>query len=276
MDNTQDSQETSPLDPTAGMVPMGQGDTTQEQVPDTTQEETPQTADVEAEQSEAPEEDKAKDAERNLILGKFKSQEDLEKAYKELESKNTKVEMEKAEMDKFIQEAYQSNSEEKPTPTSQQEKTEEAPTTQEEALRQVADKLAPMIREQVVNPILNPAVARMEIREALDKYGENFKANAGKIQAIKKERPSLTLEECYKLATFDQVATNSKIEGVKQAARTAEEKVKAQVENSQPSGIRNSTIEDAIRDPKVSVAEIADAVPELEPFARISRERAKM
>ena len=279
MDNTQDLQDNSPQPP-EGMVKMGQGDTTQEKVPDTTQEETPQTADVEAEQTQAPEvktEDKAGEADEKMILGKFKSQEDLEKAYTELESHNKKVEMDKAEVDKFIQDAYPESKKKEPTP--EIPKAEEAAQTEDEAFQRAADKLAPLLKERIIDPILTKPLARFEIREMLDKYGENFKANLPKIQAARKENPSLLklpLEDVYRMVAFDDVARTSEIKGIKQAAQTAEEKVKAQVESSQPSGLKTSTIEDALKDPKVSVSEIAEAIPELEPFAKISRERAKM
>ena len=260
MDNVQ-GQERPSLDPPSGMAELGQEAEPQVQTPDTVEE---KPADVEAEQTQAPEvktEEKAGEADEKMILGKFKSQEDLEKAYTELESHNKKVEMDKAEVDKFIQDAYPKSEKKEPTPETP--KTEEATTSEDEAFERAADKLAPLLKQRIIDPILNQPLARFEIRECLDKYGENFKANLPKIQAARKENPSLLklpLEDVYRMVAFDDVARTSKIEGVKEASQTAEEKIKAQVESSQPSGIKPVGLEEAINDPKTSVSEIADAL----------------
>jgi hypothetical protein len=244
------------------MQPMseaGQGAEPSKEVPSTDQSGTA----AGAEQT-APEGDK-QEAKEDLILGKFKSQEDLANAYKELESHSKKVEMDKADLDKFVKEAY-GDAETQPK-TEQEKATPEAPKGSIEELK---PHLAGVIEQ-----MMTPAIAKIETQHMVDKYGEDFKANASKVASAKRENPSLSLEDAYKLVTYDSVATRSESKGVEKASQTAEQKVKAQVESTKPSGaVTSSSIEDAVRDPNVGVADVAEALgPEYKKFAEISRKR---
>jgi len=289
MDNTQGTVVPSPnIDPSQ-MKPMGeQGQEAppQKQVPDTTEEAKAkaeaETADVAAEKPEAPVEDKSQEDKEFQMPEKFqgKSAEEIAKSYVDLEAHNKKVEMDKAEMDKFISEAYPEP--ESPTPEQKTEPegkkpegSEKAEMTREEALKQVAEELRPMLREEM-SKAMTPAVARLEIKEMVDKYGDSFKAVASKVAARKKANPSLALEDAYKLETYSTVGRISEIKGVQKASQTAEEKLKAQVESSRPSGLKPVGIEEAVKDKNVPYEEITEALgPEYSKFAEITKRRKK-
>jgi len=276
MDNTQDPAVT-PTPPETGQ------EQTPKEVPNTEAGEKLQAADVAAETEQAPqeattEEAKPEETKDFQMPEKFvgKSAEEIAQSYTELESHNKKVEMEKAEIDKFINDAY-ATEQPKATPEPKAEQPAEAaadaPLTREQALKQVADELRPMLKAEM-QAAITPAVARLEVKEMVDKYGEPFKAVAGKIAEAKKANPSLSLDDAYKIVTYNTVSRTSEIKGIKQASETAEAKVKAQAESSRPSGIKPTGIEEAVKDPNVGVGEIAEALgSEYNAFAKISKER---
>ena len=285
MDNTQTVVPSPNVDPSQ-MKPMseqGQEAPPQKQVPDTTEEAKAKAADVAAEKPEAPVEDKSQEDKEFQMPEKFtgKSAEEIAKSYVDLETHNKKVEMDKAEMDKFISEAYpmpesESTLEPKTEVTEKVTGEEKKPEmTREEALKQVADELRPMLREEM-SKAMTPAVARLEIKEMVDKYGDSFKAVASKVAARKKASPSLSLEDAYRLETYDTVGRISEIKGVQKASQTAEEKLKAQVESSRPSGLKPVGIEEAVKDKNVPYEEITEALgPEYSKFAEITKRRKK-
>ena len=250
MDNAKEMPDTTPQGQVEGQTPA----------PET------QTSEVKAQPDEAPESTGQAEEGEFQMPEKFKdkSAEEIAKSYTELEKHKTKVEMERAELEKmFVPET--------------QEPTQNEPTndTQEDPTKQVIEALTPKFREEFAR-LIAPVVAKFELKDVLDKYGEKFTARAQDVANFKKKNPSLSMEEAFKIVDYGNVERTSKTEGLNEATQTAAEKLKAQVESSQPSGHRASSLEDAINDPKISVSEIAEAVPELEPFARISRERAKM
>lgn len=282
MDNTPDLGQAPSLEPPAGMEEMRQEPTPQEQVPDTTEEAKAETADVVAEQTETPkeetpQEDKVEESKEFQMPEKFagKSAEEIAKSYTELETHNKKVEMDKAEIDKFVKEAYSPEPQETPEVPVETKEGEEAPLTREQALKQVADELAPRLKQDMES-ILTPLSIRLEAKELIDEFGNSFKAVASKVAAAKKENPSLSLRDHYKLITYENVARISEIKGIKQASQTAGEKLKAQVESSKPSGLKPVGIEDAVADPNVGVGEIAEALgPEYDSFKETSKRRAR-
>lgn len=196
-----------------------------------------------------------------LLLGKFKSPEDLAKAYQELESHNKKVEMDRAELEKLFVQSTEP-SQEKPAPS------------QEQATEDPVDILAKEVSERV-NRSFSPVVARLEVDSMVRKYGDKFIAIAAEVKAFKDANPNRTLESAYKEVAYDHLQKTQREQSANAQAQADASAQRAQVETSQPSGYRAPTIEDAIKDPNVSVTEISEALgPEYSKFAEISKKRA--
>jgi len=86
--------------------------------PEATQDKAP------AQEAEAPEVKAEDTAEEKLLAGKYKTPEDLEKAYKELESKYGSTNSEKAELTRILNEAF--------APPAQQEQTQQQDTANDD------------------------------------------------------------------------------------------------------------------------------------------------
>lgn len=272
MDNTQGLSETAPTADASQVSTEGQAGTTQEQVP-STEPKADNTADsnvVGADQTQTPAEDKSGEGE-DLIAGKFKSNEDLVKAYQELESHNKKVEMENKSLKDYEEMFYEGTPENKPAPIQTAAQVEGS--TQKTPEEQAREILSPMIREEF-EKIMTPTVAKFEVRDMVSRYGDRFKGIASKVAARKKANPSLSLEDAFKLEEYSTIERTARNEGIAQATQTAEQKVKAQVESSQPSGYKPASIEDAVKDKKVRIEEIAEVLgPEFNAFAETSRRK---
>lgn len=196
-----------------------------------------------------------------LLLGKFKSPEDLAKAYQELESHNKKVEMDKAELTKLFVE--QPSPSETPTAAAQ-ETTEEDPMA---ALR-------PMLKDEF-GKLLSPVIAKLEVEDAVRKYGDDFVKLAPQVKELKGQNPSLSLEAAYKIVAYDSIQRTAQNQGVAQAQKAQELASKAQLESSKPSGVRPVGLDEAIRDPKVPLAEVLDAMgPEYASFVEETKRRS--
>lgn len=183
-----------------------------------------------------------------------KSAEEIAKSYVELESHNKKVEMERANLEKmFVPEPA-------PAGPTQTAAVPEQPVDSTEELK----KLLTPVTEQLLSPVL----ARLEIRDMQNKYGDNFTKLAPQVKAVKDANPTLSLEQAYKLAAFESIERTAKNEGVSQATQVAQEAVKSQVESSRPSGVRPQGIEQALQDRSVPTREIVEALgPEYAGFA---------
>lgn len=201
-----------------------------------------------------------------LLLGKFKSPEDLAKAYQELESHNKKVEMDRAELEKiFIGQA------ENPSTPQQAAPVQES----ENPLKPVADELAPLLRNEM-GKVLSPVLARMEIESMVRKYGDSFVTVAAEVKAKQAQNSSLSLEDAYKLASFDRLQRTSKEQEASRVSQAQQAAQKAQVETSQPSGVRPVSIEEAASNPKIPMTEVLEAMgPEAEPFLARYREKVR-
>ena len=197
---------------------------------------------------------------------KGKSQEDIAKAYVELERHNKKVEMERADLEKlFISEPETPKQEPVSSATAQE---------QEDPLRQIMTQLAPELRGKM-SKMLSPVIAKMELKDMVDRYGDEFISIAPKVADLKKQNPSLSLDAAFKIVAFDNTKRTAMNQGVAQAQKAQEQAQKAQLETARPSGYRVASVEDAVKDPNVSVSEIAEALgPEYKSFAEISKRRA--
>ena len=267
MDNIQSSDSKLSLDNApAGMAPM-EAPTSTEQMPDTSSGETPQNdaAGVEPNETPTTEEGQSQEVKEEKILGKFNSQADLEKAYTELESHSKKTEMERAELEKLF--------------TPQSEETDPAPADDVQIegadnAKDLLSKLKPALRDEFTK-LLSPTIAKLEVQDMVNKYSD-FPAKAKEVAEKKKQNPSLSMEDAYKLVKFADIQRTSYNKGVEETNKTTEAKQKAQVESSRPSGYRTQTIVDAIKDPNTSVSEIADAMgPEWNAFKEISAKKAR-
>lgn len=257
------------MDNTQGVPPaalsQGQPQPVTSQVPNDTQ-----SGAVVGTAPEAPASEAGTQANENMILGKFKSQEDLVKAYQNLESHNKKVEQDAATKTRTLEELDKMFTTEPQAAPGQ----EAAEMTAEDPMKTLVEELRPKLRSEF-GQLLGPVVAKLEVRDMVDRYGQDFVANATAVQAIKAEKPYLSLEDAYKLHAFQTIARSAKTEGVAQAQQAQELAARAQLESTQPSGARPVTVEEAIQNPGVPLTEVFDAMgPEFKSFAEESRRRA--
>lgn len=250
MDNTQDLATGAP---SQGQAPA------QEQVPTTVP------SDANAQPNVAPAEGQVTEGE-GMILGKFKSQEDLVKAYQELESHGKKVEMERAELERlYVEQATKA-----PTVTAP-----ESPATggeQEDPM----NVLKKAVREENER-LLSPVIARFELKDMFDKYGSSFGAVAKQVIEYRNAHPTIPLEAAYKVVAYDTLERTAKNSGVAEANQIAEATRKAQVETAQPSGYKAPTAEEALASAKSNseLGEIFDEMgPDFKMWAEISKRKA--
>lgn len=200
---------------------------------------------------------------KQLILGKFKDHKSLEEAYQNLESHTKKVEMDKAELEKLFVSP-------EATPAPAAAAPEASPQEQSGTS---SDELTNLLTP-VATKLFSPVLAKLEVRDLLDRFGDRVVSVSKEMKAIKDAKPFLSLEEAFKLAEHDKVEiTNRELTQQRNVAAQAQAQ-KAQVESSQPSGIRTASLEDAIKDGNTSVGDIAEALgPEYAAFAETSRRR---
>ena len=268
MDNIQSSDAKLSLDNApAGMAPMEEPTSTTE-MPSESSGETPQNDAVGVEENETPTEGQSQEPKEELIAGKFKSQDDLVNAYKELESHNKKVEMERSDLEKLFVENETDSTKVDNAPT---ETVENVSTDIKTALDDMRPTLAAEVSKMLAKPL-----AKLEVQDMLNKHGNAFTQKAKEVKELQQHNPSLSMEDAFKIVSFDTVKRTSHTQGINEASANAEAKKKAEVETARPSGYRPTSIEDAIKDPNVSVSEIADAVgPEMDAFKRISQQKIR-
>jgi len=258
MDNVQESATTTP---------QGQVDA-ETKTPDTSSDETSQNDAVGVEQPKTPEKGESKEVEEKKfeMPEKFqgKSAEEIAQSYTKLESQNTKVEMERSELEKLFVDKTDETTESTSTPEKQVA----------DDVKSVIDQARPAIREEF-NKLLSPTIAKLELTDMLNRHGDSFKQVAPQVANKVKENPSLSMEDAFKLVSYDNVKRTSHTQGVNEANANVEAKQKAQVETAKPSGIKPVGIDEAIADKNVGTAEIADALgPEYEMFKEISDRRS--
>ena len=258
MDNAGSVVPRSQID-TSTLVPTGESDTTQN-APTTTGGETPQSSEAGAEQPQTqkgqPEENKS------LILGKFKSQADLEKAYQEAQAQLTKSNMKRSELEKLFTQQ----------PTTEAPQVEQPEQGEEPA--QNFDKFRSAIREEITKT-LSPTIAKLEVQDMLNKYGDKFVSAAPEVKKIQ-DAKHISMEDAFKLATYPTVERTSFNQGVQSANKANQQAQKAIVESARPSGYKPASLEDVVASPDVSMSEVAAQYPELNAFAERAKARAKM
>lgn len=270
MDNVEEagkepSVDNAPEAPTEDTKPV-------EETPDTSSGETPQTDVAGVELTETPkgESQEAKESKFNMPE-KFqgKSAEEVAQSYVDLESQNKKVEMERSDLEKLFVEQKESDS----------TKVDDAPTKTNEAnvstdIKSALDDMRPALAAEVSKMLAKP-LAKLEVQDMLNKHGSAFTQKAKEVKALQEHNPSLSMEDAFKIISFDNVKTTSHAQGVNEATANADAKQKAQVETARPSGIKPVGIDEAIADKNVGTAEIADALgPEYGIFKEISDRRS--
>lgn len=192
---------------------------------------------------------------------KGKTAEEIAQEYVKLESYNKKVEMDKAELTKLF---VEQPTEKSVPPSAAPEPTDDDPMA---ALR-------PMLKDEF-GKLLSPVITKIEIEETVRKYGDDFVKVAPQVSELKKQNPTLTLDAAYKIVAFDNIQRTAMNQGAAQAQKAQEQAQKAQLESSKPSGVRPTTLDDAIKDPSVPLKEVFDALgPEYSLFAEETKRRA--
>lgn len=157
----------------------------------------------------------------------WSSPDDLAKAYRELESQNKRVEMDRASLLKIRQTEKRSDV------------VEEEPTLEESGvLREVRE-----MKE------------RLEIKELFDTHkdaGEYSKRMADFI----KENPHATWESAYRFVKFEDLEKRARDEGRQEAYQNIEQKKKASGVSSGPKTKKGKTLDELVRDKDVPLSEI--------------------
>jgi hypothetical protein len=263
MDNVEEAATTTP---------QGQVDAVTE-MPDTSSGETPQNDASGVEPTETPKGESQEVKEEGFkIPEKFqgKSAEEIAQSYVELESQNKKVEMERSDLEKLFVEKETDSTKVDDAPT-------DTPAISEDVNTALKD-LEPQLAKSVANMLAKP-LAKLEVQDMLNKHGSAFTQKAKEVKALQEHNPSLSMEDAFKIISFDNVKRTSHTQGVNEANANAEAKQKAQVETARPSGIKPVGIDEAIADKDVGAAEIADALQsstgdDYSEFKRISDERS--
>lgn len=175
-----------------------------------------------------------------------KTAEEIAQEYVKLESYNKKVEMDKAELTKLFVE--------QPAPL--ETPSAAAPESSDD------DPLAalrPVFRDEV-GKLLSPVLAKMEVEDAVRKFGDSFVKAAPQVAELRKQNPSLTLDAAYKIVAYDNLERTAMNEGLAKAQKTQELAQKAQVETASPSGQRAPTLEDALNDKNVPFDQLLEAM----------------
>jgi len=267
MDNIPSSDGKLSLDNApSGMAPMEEP-TTQEQMPSESSGETPQNDAVGVEPNETPsQEGNSQEVKDRLYAGKFKSVEDMEKSYEKLQSHNTKVEMERSDLEKLFVEKETDSAKADDAPTQQPISTD---------INTALKDLEPQLAKSVASMLAKP-LAKLEVQDMLNKHGSAFTQKAKEVKNLQEQNPSLSMEDAFKIVSFNDVKRTSHTQGINEANANTEAKKKAQVETARPSGYRPTSIEDAIKDPNTSVTEVSEAMgPEYDAFKRISEQKIR-
>jgi hypothetical protein len=189
-----------------------------------------------------------------------KSAEEIAQEYVKLESYNKKIEMDKAELSKMF---IEQPAEPQQYQAAAQESTEEDPMA---ALR-------PMLQDEF-GKLLSPVIAKIEVEEAVRKYGDDFVKLAPQVSELKKQNKSLSLETAYKIVAFDNIQRTAMNQGAAQATKAQEQAQRAQLESSKPSGIRPMGIEEAATNKNVPMTDVLEAMgPEMAPFLAKYKEK---
>jgi len=273
MDNVQSSDSKLSLDnaPT-GMAPM-EASTDQEQTPSESSGETPQNDAVSVESNESPTVGQTQETEEKPydMPEKFqgKSAEEIAQSYQALESQNKKVEMERSDLEKLFVEKETDVAPATDAPT-------DTPAISEDVNTALKD-LEPQLAKSVANMLAKP-LAKLEVQDMLNKHGNAFTQKAKEVKDLQTHNPSLSMEDAFKIVSFDNVKRTSHTQGVNEATANQEAKKKAQVESSRPSGMRPGTADEALNNAK-SPGEMANVFsamgPEYSRFKEISERKAR-
>jgi len=202
-------------------APQGQAEPAVEQTPGV------KPAEVPAEPTQAP---TGTSFEEIAAKKGFKSPDDLAKAYANLESQNTKVEMKKADLEKLF-------FSEQPRVTPQPE-TRFTPDSEAKAL----DELRRFVQSEAVEPLkkelqqqFKTEVARLELKSVI-KERPDFVKYAGDIKELKSKYPDMPFDEAYIYAKAlkGDLVQEARSEGLKQGTYASQRQGAAQVITQKP------------------------------------------
>lgn len=160
----------------------------------------------------------------------FSSPEDLAKAYTELESKNTRVEMDFASLVKTRGETT--------------EETSTKAASDDRVLREVRE-----VKE------------RVEINELFGKY-DDASSYAKSMADYIRSNPNASWEAAYRFVKYPDLAKHAKEEGRKEAYQNIEGKSKAKVESAtKRKGKQGKDVNKLLSDPNVPLSEIEKMLP---------------
>jgi len=219
------------------------------------------------EPSTEPSEKKEETSEK-LYAGKFKTPEELEKAYKESEKRMHIAAQEAADARAVAEDLYKFNE------TAPSETTEPAPeeslleqqTYEEEFNRRVEEKA-----REVVNQTVGPPLARLEVAEAQAKYGKDFDRLKEHAKKIYREFPELrkpgNLDRVLRMAKAElipEVEEAAKEKGSKETLAKVKEGRRAQTESSKGGGRESKVTLSPEQREKMSSAELLKYLPKKE------------
>lgn len=178
----------------------------------------------------------AGNTEDKLFAGKYKSPEELEQAYQELQRHNTKVEMERAEL--------------------RRSQTPIAPDPNSQLL---GDQEALGLLNRLIDERVRPIREKAELNDMFTRF-KDFGDYATKVADEIRKAPNLSWEQAYKITKFDDRAREAREEGKKEAYAKIDEKTRATVapqSKKQPS----RPLSEIVTDRSISLKDIEKILP---------------
>ena len=177
----------------------------------------------------------AGDTEDKLYAGKYKSPDELENAYQELQRHNTKVEMERAELRRS------------------------APQAPDQTGQLLGDQEALSLLNRLIDDRVRPLKEKAELNDMFTRF-KDFGDYATKVADEIRKAPNLAWEQAYKIVKFDDRAKEAREEGKKEAYAKIDEKTRAAVappSKKQPS----RPIGEVVTDRSIPLKEIEKMLP---------------
>lgn len=193
------------------------------------------------ETSSSPEEGTEGD---KLYAGKYKSVEELEKGYQELQRHSTKVEMDRAELLK-AREVPEDNV------AFPVEENATGETTQQDTMK---------ILNRIIDQRTQPLKEQLQLNEVFQKY-QDFPQYAKEAAKLIKDRPHLSWEEAYRYVKFDDRAREAREEGRKEAYAKIGEKQAATTPATKAKESKERPVEELLSDRSVKLSDIEKMLP---------------
>ena len=177
----------------------------------------------------------AGNTEDKLYAGKYKSPDDLESAYRELQRHSTQVEMERAELRRS------------------------APTPTDSSGQLLGDQEALGLLNRLIDDRVRPIKEKAELNDMFTRFPD-FGNYATKVAGEIGKAPNLSWEQAYKIVKFDDRIREAREEGKKEAYAKIDEKTRAAVA-PQAKKMPSRPIGDSLRDRSIPLAELEKMLP---------------